>query len=740
MQENNNIIRELSNPDITNKYITEAILITSSDKYFTILEANQPYFDLTGYSREEIWDIYQNRSLSTIHPDDFITALLSLQEQLMDDPSGVFSIDTRLVHKEDNYHSIHLSGRSFTNENGELCYFMLMADTTEQANILNRFVREKSFNDLIDSLTDDSFFDYDVTLREIRFSKHFAKKFEIEEVTQNFPESLLEAGVFKSNFVDYDKFYQNRKQDVHKDRVTLSSPEGNEFVFDLFYKVEFDSDFNPTRIFGKMNDVTYQNEQLGKLIEKAEKDQLTGLYNKATTEFLITDALQSCDSGSKYALMIVDVDNFKSVNDILGHLFGDIVLVQLSDHLKNLFRADDVLGRIGGDEFFVFLRNYSSLDLITTKAQKICQHFNKTYVENDNSVAISASIGIALAPEHGGDFETLYKNADLALYSSKEKGKNQFTIYANQQKASYKSTRTEISPELTMRKSFKENRIEYIFKVLFEAEDQSNAVHRALQLITDHFSFSRSYMCEVDPSGESVSNIFEYTTEEMENDGEAFRNVPISLIQTIIYDLNEYGMFDLSNGEKLTDFEAQYVEDKELQTLLIFAVLDKDHLIGYIGFDSVRQVSLTPEEMEILTTISNILSTFYIKERALAQIKTQEILLSEVLENSKTITYVVDSQNYEILYEADAIINHIGKKSLGKKCYESYRNRTEPCENCVLLEVSDDNPKYLKPRLAEINGKDYSLSASLMPWAKNKAACVINLSEVQESSGLVRIQ
>ncbi len=186
----------------------------------------------------------------------------------------------------------------------------------------------------------------------------------------------------------------------------------------------------PYKAIGTLENIEEQVQKEESLRQKAETDALTGLYNRAATEYLIQETLKSRRSSDyRHALFIIDVDNFKAVNDKLGHMYGDSVLVSLSGMLKNLFRSDDIVGRVGGDEFFVFLKNYNNIHLVHTKASEICELYRNTYIENGQMVSISASVGISLCPEDGTDFEALYKNADTALYQAKAKGKDQFSLY-----------------------------------------------------------------------------------------------------------------------------------------------------------------------------------------------------------------------------------------------------------------------------------------------------------------------
>ena len=166
------------------------------------------------------------------------------------------------------------------------------------------------------------------------------------------------------------------------------------------------------------------------LRREAEHDPLTGLYNRTASEMRIQTALRQNDApDEKHALFIIDIDNFKLINDTFGHMQGDTLLKDLANGLTQLFRATDVVSRLGGDEFFVFLRNYQSLEIVEQKARQICELFHSTCVNGDKAQPISASIGIALFPEAGVTFPELYRNADMALYQAKASGKNGYVIY-----------------------------------------------------------------------------------------------------------------------------------------------------------------------------------------------------------------------------------------------------------------------------------------------------------------------
>lgn len=179
-------------------------------------------------------------------------------------------------------------------------------------------------------------------------------------------------------------------------------------------------------------DISAQKLKTEKLQNAARIDGLTTLCNKIATEDMVTSFLENEGREGYHALFMLDIDCFKSINDQFGHAKGDEVIAEVGKILKTIFRKDDILGRTGGDEFAAFLKDYTSIELVTAKARQINDELQKAFVaerETDNHFKVTASIGIALFKLDGDSFDKLYKNADAALYASKHAGKNQFTFF-----------------------------------------------------------------------------------------------------------------------------------------------------------------------------------------------------------------------------------------------------------------------------------------------------------------------
>lgn len=176
--------------------------------------------------------------------------------------------------------------------------------------------------------------------------------------------------------------------------------------------------------------IVYENHRQNKaLIKYAQTDALTGLCNKETTK-LRTDELLSEDSEGTHAFLIVDMDGFKQINDVHGHATGDIVLQIFGHLLKNTFREGDILGRIGGDEFVVVMKNVQTKDIATKKAGELLAKTQGYKIEELQGKNISISIGISMSPQDGDCYMDLYKRADQALYQAKRSGKGRVCNYS----------------------------------------------------------------------------------------------------------------------------------------------------------------------------------------------------------------------------------------------------------------------------------------------------------------------
>ncbi len=204
------------------------------------------------------------------------------------------------------------------------------------------------------------------------------------------------------------------------------------FWYRLRINTRRDTESGDILALSTLDEITEEKEKELHLVKQSEVDPLTGAYNKIAMQNKISEYLE--DGGKEGTLFVFDIDNFKSINDTLGHAHGDETLVDIYGIINHLFRSDDYIGRFGGDEYVAFVRNHLSPEDTHRMAERICESLHKTYVSDDGeAVTISTSIGISVAPKDGETYDDLFRAADIALYMSKNRGKNTYTIYSKNQ-------------------------------------------------------------------------------------------------------------------------------------------------------------------------------------------------------------------------------------------------------------------------------------------------------------------
>ncbi len=226
---------------------------------------------------------------------------------------------------------------------------------------------------------------------------------------------------------------QNNEFDME---AYLKTKDGKRIICDIFLSAVKDENGVMTGMVGYCLDITDKKEaqkliqeQAKKLEHQAYYDILTDLPNRALFKDRLSQAIKTSNRNSeKFALLFIDFDNFKQINDSLGHGIGDEVLIEAALRLKNSIRDEDTLARIGGDEFTIIIRKLQDSNDAALVAKKIVDTISKPILINEQNLYISASVGIAIYPTDAKDEHNLVKFADEAMYKAKE-NRNTFVFY-----------------------------------------------------------------------------------------------------------------------------------------------------------------------------------------------------------------------------------------------------------------------------------------------------------------------
>jgi len=318
----------------------------------------------------------------------------------------------------------------------QITYISRMKVLFTQSKIEQRgYVVEKRMQGILEDLFDEV---YEINLNKNEFtlvrskgtfqSSHMKDSYEksVEHITNTLlhPDDAEQYDLKFSIDNIKNEFREGKKQIYHEARRLKSDGE-YAWASTLMIR-EYTENKDEFRLMQLLQDIDNRKTSEVKLKTAAQTDPLTKLYNKMTTKSLIEEYIAGEGADGSHAFIIIDMDEFKSINDTHGHFAGDDVLLELSVELKSYFRESDILGRIGGDEFVAFIKNVQSVALVCDKVQRLSASFKKYGIDHNYSHKLSTSMGISMFNKDGKTYDDLYKNADKALYEAKRNGKDQY--------------------------------------------------------------------------------------------------------------------------------------------------------------------------------------------------------------------------------------------------------------------------------------------------------------------------
>ncbi len=277
----------------------------------------------------------------------------------------------------------------------------------------NRYKMENKKYLLLSQLSNEYLFEYRLKTDVLELAEKLSE--EIEPFSNK--EDLI--GIIKDSL-------KEQRDDNQKDGsyiIKLPLSHGDVRTFRVLLSYLRSENGRVCSIVGKLVDISEEEKEREVLIAKSQRDGLTGLYNATTAREMMVKHINDKDKDTLDVLIILDCDNFKDINDRQGHLVGDEVLKNIGYQLQLNFRQSDVIGRLGGDEFCVYMQNIPSVDFVQSKCQQLLQKIKKMH----DAFPVDISIGIATL-EEPLNYESLLKRADEALYVAKRRGGAQVVI------------------------------------------------------------------------------------------------------------------------------------------------------------------------------------------------------------------------------------------------------------------------------------------------------------------------
>lgn len=237
--------------------------------------------------------------------------------------------------------------------------------------------------------------------------------------------SFLSSGLHDAEF--YDEMWASiTRTGTWRGEIWNRRKNGEQFVEQLSINTSYDDTGDVQYRVGLFSDVTKRKKAEAIIWRQAHFDFLTGLPNRKMLADELKKSIGSGDqTGSNVALVFLDLDHFKEVNDVLGHHAGDQLLQEVARRISRSVRRGDIVGRMGGDEFMVIINRASTKEMVEAVCGRILASLEEPFTIESDQVAVTASLGITLFPDDATDLTELFKNADMAMYAAKGKGRNQ---------------------------------------------------------------------------------------------------------------------------------------------------------------------------------------------------------------------------------------------------------------------------------------------------------------------------
>jgi diguanylate cyclase (GGDEF)-like protein/PAS domain S-box-containing protein len=247
-----------------------------------------------------------------------------------------------------------------------------------------------------------------------------------EAIGQN-PRILQSGKTLSESYIDMWKHITEGKS--WHGEFTNRRKDGSEYIESVNTSPVFQSDGSISHYIGIKDDITEKKRSEERIQYLANFDSLTGLPNRSQLEKLIEYSINVAKrEKEEFAVVFLDIDHFKDINDTLGHQVGDLILIELAKRFSTVLRAIDTVARLGGDEF-IFLFHKTELHGIENVIKKLLNSIDESINIENNDLIVTASIGIAIYPLDGTDAQTLSKNADTAMYRAKEEGRNRYCFF-----------------------------------------------------------------------------------------------------------------------------------------------------------------------------------------------------------------------------------------------------------------------------------------------------------------------
>ena len=395
-----------------------------------IVYASRGYYEIIGMDRTGLYEVYQNSLLGFIPPEyhEFFLKAAALEPE---------------EHAEETIRMHDCNGKNYWMQvtltkgvhGGKSAVSAVFVDVSRLKATEDKLLREKERYRIVTELSDEVIFEYNFKKDVLTLSERFSELYGLDNVIKDFRNHMslrLKSIHPEDRKTTIEQLLRTRRVGVNDIQFRMKDLNDEYQWCRALYRAICDENGGPFMAIGKIANINLFKKEIEQLARESKTDSMTGAYNKMATKEMI-DAYIEKQKDRAHMLLLIDVDDFKKVNDTYGHQCGDEVLTYVIGNLRKTYVSGEIIGRVGGDEFIVFIGDVEDKVQLIEKAQELKELLHQPYQRGEQTVPVSASVGIAMYPEGGSCYEELLYNADNALYEVKATKKGNFAIYESKQ-------------------------------------------------------------------------------------------------------------------------------------------------------------------------------------------------------------------------------------------------------------------------------------------------------------------
>ena len=568
---------------------------------------------------------------------------------------------------------------------------------------------------IIADLTDCTIWDYDIKTQTFNQKRRLkGRTIEDNLSIPSYRKTILELGtVHPDDYEIFHKFCDSMDRgDEYIEYEFRSMGDNEEYIWLRFQGITItNKSGDKIAVIGKTINIDDEKSDSDSLTRDQKKDSLTGLYNKVALKEKINKFIEHSTNNKKtytgnHAFILIDIDDFKKINDHYGHLYGNLILERLGTYFREEFYDSSIVGRTGGDEFVAFMKGVTSYDQIVEEIEDLLNFANVKLSKADSKKGISLSIGISIYPKDGITYDGLYKNADIALYNSKSGGKNSYKFFDKKYARNIDYGQTEqkrmiknIKGDMDVKSNFVDVRLlNYVFDVMNKTKVPKIAIHEIFTEIGKYYELSGIHIFEKEIRLDKGKISFQWMNEENNSNIITMEHIFNQHMDDLLMQLPKSKdclvVKDICKIEHLNNTMKDHCKT-DMKSFILCPIYDVEEFIGIVSFEDCQNArDWSREQIDTLSAITKFINNYIIQLRSKDELANEVFFTKATLQTQMLSNYAVDPKTHEILYISDYNGLFPKETKVGDICYQSIMNLKQPCYECPLKGLTHMKKKY----------------------------------------------